>query len=386
MSLNLKKLQQIIIEETEKVLNEETRTRPATTRDLSSIGVTLGLDGKATTFRNTKIRFVNKFIKRLNIITRKLRQDKSLSPSDISFLGAMDSGAPGLGELYRRLKNANSYTRSDVRKYKKIADQQVASQSADAESDYDKQLAKLDKYNAEKDLETSQQIAQADADYQSTVDAQDLADKIGSLGLKVQGAVTSVLSKLDAAEKKAKTAGQKKAARRKKVSFLVRKARVQQRLNKKIGKSMKDVQQAVAAKQTGKYDRQTYDKILGLQKLLFPKTPDEHDGLFGPKTLSAINAKGKASGKAEKPKASAADLADFKIGNKSIGSQADFQQAMKDYNEVARIKSIGGGRVTPGNNFSGRYDAEALESWVKKNRAKYGSMVKAFRAFKKAQK
>ena len=78
--------------------------------------------------------------------------------------------------------------------------------------------------------------------------------------------------------------------------------------------------------------------------------------------------------------------ADFKVGNKSIGSQAEFQQALKDYYEVKRIKDIGGGRVTPGNRFSGRYDAEALESWVKKNRAKYGSMVNAYRAFQKAQK
>mgnify|MGYP003121153503 CR=1 FL=1 len=192
--------------------------------------------------------------------------------------------------------------------------------------------------SAEKDLETSQQMSQADADYQSTVDAQDLADKIGSLGLKVQGAVTSVLSKLDTAEKKAKTAGQKKAARRRKVSFLVRKARVQQRLNKKIGKSTKDVQQAVSAKQTGKYDRQTYDKILGLQKKLFPNKKEEHDGLFGPKTLSAINAKGKTSGKAEKSKASAADLADFKIGNKPIKSLADIRTAQKDQ-EIDSLES-----------------------------------------------
>ena len=119
---------------------------------------------------------------------------------------------------------------------------------------------------------------------------------------------------------------------------------------------------------------------------MFPNKKKEHDGLFGPKTVAAINAKGKTSGKAEKSKASAADLADFKVGNKSIGSQAEFQQALKDYYEVKRIKDIGGGRVTPGNRFSGRYDAEALESWVKKNRAKYGSMVNAYRAFQKAQK
>ena len=48
MSLNLKKLQQIIIEETKKVLNEKTETEPATADDISSIGVTLGLDGKST--------------------------------------------------------------------------------------------------------------------------------------------------------------------------------------------------------------------------------------------------------------------------------------------------------------------------------------------------
>ena len=393
MSLNLKKLQQIIIEETIKVLNEQSKTPPARARDVSLASVAMNMMNP-----NEKQRRANGIVKRLNMISAKIRNDTPLNNTDINFLNTMNAakGDKGIKQLYRMMRSQGSrrgtgafYSAADVEKFKKIADQQVEKQMDYAYSDYDKQLAKLDKYNADKDLETSQQIAQADADYQKTVDAQDLADKIGSLGLKVQGAVTSVLSKLDAAEKKAKTAGQKKAARRKKVSFLVRKARVQQRLNKKIGKSMKDVQKAVAAKQTGKYDRQTYDTILGLQQKLFPKTPDEHDGLFGPKTLSAINAKGgtvKTPGKAEKPKASAADLADFKVGNKSIGSEAEFQQAVKDHNEVARIKSIGGGRITPGNNFSGRYDAEALESWVKKSKAKYGSMGAAFRAFKKAQK
>ncbi len=149
---------------------------------------------------------------------------------------------------------------------------------------------------------------------------------------------------------------------------------------------MEDVQKAVGAKPSKKYDRQTYDAILGLQKKLFPKTPDEHDGSFGPKTLSAMNAKGKTSGKAEKPKASAADLADFKIGNKPIKSLADIRTAQKDQLEVARVRKIGGGRVTPGNNFSGKYDVEDLDNWISNVRKKYGSVKNYYQAWKKTQK
>jgi hypothetical protein len=401
MSLNLKKLQEIIIEETIKVLNEQeaemglrplavrrvekkkkkTETKPATARDVSLASV--AMQGYNP---NEKQRRANKIVKRFSIINGRIKKGSPLSNNDINFLNTM-AAAKGLGieALSTYMKSQKSLFGGQgpvqlAKRFKKVADQQAADQAsldafqadrqvayqdqqvADAESDYDKQLAKLDKYNADKDLETSQQIAQADADYQS------------------------VLSKLDAAEKKAKTAGQKKAARRKKVSFLVRKARIQRRLNKKIGMSMEDVQKAVGAKPSKKYDRQTYDAILGLQKKLFPKTPDEHDGSFGPKTLSAMNAKGKTSGKAEKPKASAADLADFKIGNKPIKSLADIRTAQKDQLEVARVRKIGGGRVTPGNNFSGKYDVEDLDNWISNVRKKYGSVKNYYQAWKKTQK
>lgn len=75
---------------------------------------------------------------------------------------------------------------------------------------------------------------------------------------------------------------------------LARKARIQQKLNTKIGKSMEDIQAAVGARQTGKYDRDTYNKIVAWQKANLPATRtsrvtgkpvSNYDGLVGSVTF-----------------------------------------------------------------------------------------------------
>jgi hypothetical protein len=83
-----------------------------------------------------------------------------------------------------------------------------------------------------------------------------------------------------------------KKTKRRRVGSLARKARIQRRLNTKIGRSMEQVQAAVGAEETGKYDRDTYKKIVAWQKANLPPTRisrgkkiSNYDGLVGPVTF-----------------------------------------------------------------------------------------------------
>jgi peptidoglycan hydrolase-like protein with peptidoglycan-binding domain len=87
--------------------------------------------------------------------------------------------------------------------------------------------------------------------------------------------------------------------KRRRVSSLARKARIQRKLNNRLGLTMNKIQAAVGAEETGKYDRETYREILDFQKENLPPTRktkrgkivNNHDGLVGPVTLAKLKSK-----------------------------------------------------------------------------------------------
>jgi hypothetical protein len=180
----------------------------------------------------------------------------------------------GIKDARGRLKAADRefFKKDDALKARARADQQnianiaAADDSAAATAAYDKQVARADKF--EKDREAALQQG---------------GKWLGAAGDKLKKGWQDFMK----GDPKAK-AGGKKTKKKGRGSWLARKNRVQQRLLTKMGTSMKEIQMTVGAEPTGQYDRATFRAIRNFQKKMFPKQRKEWDGLFGPKTLKAV--------------------------------------------------------------------------------------------------
>lgn len=166
-------------------------------------------------------------------------------------------------EAERKRKEQEMYAGAEEFETQAMADQ--------ADADYAAQQAQLDDYE-------QQQAAEEDPlmsvdPLMSTEPGLDPADGVADLGPPVVPA-------------------DGKKTKRRRVGSLARKARIQRRLNTKIGRSMEQVQAAVGAEETGRYDRDTYNKIVAWQKANLPATRisrgkkvSNYDGLVGPVTF-----------------------------------------------------------------------------------------------------
>jgi peptidoglycan hydrolase-like protein with peptidoglycan-binding domain len=142
-----------------------------------------------------------------------------------------------------------------------------------------------------------------------------------------------------------------KKTKRRRVGSLARKARIQRRLNNRLGLTMNKIQAAVGAEETGKYDRETYREILDFQKANLPKTNKKGqknwDGLVGPVTLAKLKSKFSdwaSVGQARDERPSTPGISTkldktLKVGDKAITSKAEFQKLAQDlYKYRAELK------------------------------------------------
>ena len=260
-------------------------------------------------------------------------------------------------EAERKRKEQEMYAGAEEFETQAMADQ--------ADADYAAQQAQLDDYE--------QQQAAMEDPLMSTEPGLDPADGVADLRPPVVPA-------------------DGKKTKRRRVGSLARKARIQRRLNTKIGRSMEQVQAAVGAEETGRYDRDTYNKIVAWQKANLPATRisrgkriSNYDGLVGPVTFRKMMDQG--MGALKKAGAGMLDRSTTARSQSELDRAKDrMDQSKKLLDDYLKSMTSMQSKLTPEDGEEIRQGVKQFQAQADEDRKEYLALKKKADAERVAQK